>query len=86
VTHDGSALAPESNSTVGAATVGGAPAGAKLAVGASSSQTQMGAAAPLSDDDDEFEVVMGRPCLQEQKWVSLPEEVGTTQSALHLVE
>jgi hypothetical protein len=46
----------------------------------------MGAAAPLSDDDDEFEVVMGRPCLQEQKWVSLPEEVGTAQSALHLVE
>jgi hypothetical protein len=49
----------------------------------------MGVAAPLSNDDydnDEFEVFIGRPCIQASKRVSLLEVAGTAQSALHMVQ
>jgi hypothetical protein len=46
----------------------------------------MGVAATRPDDDDEFEVVKGSPCLQTPKLTSIPEVVGMAHSTLHLVQ
>jgi hypothetical protein len=52
----------------------------------SSSQPQMGAAATLPDDDDDkFEVIMGRPCFQGPEPISLPEALDTAYASLSQV-
>jgi hypothetical protein len=80
--HDGGIPAPESDSAVGATAVGGAPARTDLSAGATSFQTQTGAAATLLDDDKEFEVVMGCPCFQAPKLISLLEALDIAHSML----
>jgi hypothetical protein len=80
--HDGGVPAPESDSAMGATTVGDATARTDLAAGVTSFQTQMGAAATLSDDDDEFEVIMGCPCFHALKPISLPEALDVAHSAV----
>jgi hypothetical protein len=45
----------------------------------------MGAAPTLPDDNDEFEVIMGRPCFQALKLISLPEALDMAHSTLRNV-
>jgi hypothetical protein len=69
--HDGGVSAPEFDSTVDTTVIGSTLTRTESTVGVSSSQMQMGATATWpDDDDDEFEVVMGRPCFHGPKLIS----------------
>jgi hypothetical protein len=84
--HDGGVSTPEFDSTVDTTVIGSTLTRTESTVGVSSSQMQMGATATWpDDDDDEFEVVMGRPCFHGPKLISLPEALDTAHAALSQV-
>jgi hypothetical protein len=61
-----------------AVAVGGATPKTDPATGLSSSQPQMRASVIWPDDDNKFEVIMGRPCFWGPKSISLPEALDMT--------
>jgi hypothetical protein len=81
--HDGGVSAPESDPSTDATTISGAPMGIELAVEASSSHMQMGAATTSPNDNNvEIEVIMGRPCFHGPELISLPKALDMTHAAL----